>query len=251
MDLSVGYREMSPPRALRNALECLWVRVTSPVAGPAVLVLPDAGVDVMWQGGADPFVAGPDTGPMPVEVPPETVLIGARFRPGAAGPALRWSMSELRNRRVDLSDLRPDLAAKLSGDLSPVDAAGQLLVVVGTAVESGPPDPLVRQATHHLADPLGTVDEVSQEVALSGRHLRRRFHETLGYGPKTLQRILRFRRFLGSIGRGDLDLATAATQAGYADQAHLTRECSRLAGMTPTALIGTMSVSFKTDGNEP
>jgi hypothetical protein len=32
------------------------------------------------------------------------------------------------------------------------------------------------------------------------------------------------------------DLASAAVQAGYADQAHLTRECSALAGLTPAAL---------------
>ena len=61
-----------------------------------------------------------------------------------------------------------------------------------------------------------------------------------------LQRILRFRRFVAwtaqppSPGR-DLsgpasNLAGLAAAAGYADQAHLTRECRDLAGMTPTAL---------------
>jgi len=33
------------------------------------------------------------------------------------------------------------------------------------------------------------------------------------------------------------DLASAAARLGYADQAHLTRECVRLAGLTPTALL--------------
>jgi hypothetical protein len=32
------------------------------------------------------------------------------------------------------------------------------------------------------------------------------------------------------------DLAALAAQAGYADQAHLTRECRGLAGLTPAAL---------------
>jgi AraC-like DNA-binding protein len=32
------------------------------------------------------------------------------------------------------------------------------------------------------------------------------------------------------------DLAALAAQAGYADQAHLTRECRALAGLTPAAL---------------
>jgi AraC-like DNA-binding protein len=32
------------------------------------------------------------------------------------------------------------------------------------------------------------------------------------------------------------DLAVIAAQVGYADQAHLTRECRALAGLTPAAL---------------
>src|SRR5258707_887657 len=33
------------------------------------------------------------------------------------------------------------------------------------------------------------------------------------------------------------DRATAAAELGYADQPHLTRECVRLAGVTPAALV--------------
>ena len=75
------------------------------------------------------------------------------------------------------------------------------------------------------------------------RQLRRRCHAVVGYGPKTLQRVLRFRRFVSRIERGPAppartgtDLAALAAQAGYADQAHLTRECQALAGLTPAAL---------------
>lgn len=50
--------------------------------------------------------------------------------------------------------------------------------------------------------------------------------------------MLRFRRFISRIDadRGAGDLAAVAAQAGYADQAHLTRECGQLAGLTPAAL---------------
>jgi hypothetical protein len=49
-----------------------------------------------------------------------------------------------------------------------------------------------------------------------------------------------------------------ALDAGYADQAHLTRECTRLAGLPPAALLaegagpaGERSVSFKTSARAP
>jgi AraC-like DNA-binding protein len=72
-------------------------------------------------------------------------------------------------------------------------------------------------------------------LGLSERQLRRRFVDAVGYGPKTLARILRFQRFLALAGSGE-DLARLALAAGYADQAHLTRETRRLAGRTPLEL---------------
>ena len=55
--------------------------------------------------------------------------------------------------------------------------------------------------------------------------------------------MFRFQRFVrridASAGAPDprpLDLAAAAAEAGYADQAHLTRECAALSGLTPAAL---------------
>src|SRR6266436_4151065 len=46
----------------------------------------------------------------------------------------------------------------------------------------------------------------------------------VGYGPKMLERVLRFQR-ARRIARGTTSLALVAALAGYADQAHLSREC--------------------------
>ena len=80
---------------------------------------------------------------------------------------------------------------------------------------------------------------LARQLALSERTLRRRFDEAFGYGPKTLDRILRFQRFL-ALARGARNPAAAslAAAAGYADQAHLTRECRRLAAATPGEILG-------------
>ncbi|HEY0938357.1 MAG TPA: helix-turn-helix domain-containing protein, partial [Trebonia sp.] len=75
-------------------------------------------------------------------------------------------------------------------------------------------------------------------AGLSERQFRRRCHAAAGYGPKTLQRVLRFQRFVRIVdAAGDTpDLAAAAVRAGYADQPHLTRECRALSGHTPAEL---------------
>ena len=80
------------------------------------------------------------------------------------------------------------------------------------------------------------MDELGAALGVSERQLRRRFADAVGYGPKTLARVLRFQRFLALARSGD-ELARLALTAGYADQAHLTRETRRLAGRTPLELV--------------
>ncbi len=79
------------------------------------------------------------------------------------------------------------------------------------------------------------VSWLMDELGLSERTLRRRFDAAFGYGPKTLDRILRFQRYLG-LARNRESMARLAAAAGYADQAHLVRECRRLTLHTPARL---------------
>jgi AraC-like DNA-binding protein len=248
--LPVGYTEWPAPATLRDAVACLWAQVTSCRADRAGLVLPDGCTDLVWEQGRGAFIAGPDTGPVPTTMTAGTVILGVRFRPSAGGPALGIPLSELCDQRVDLADLRPADARRLPATLDPDTAAARVLDVTAALVADGPPDPFVSRAARLLRDPQARAEDVAADVGLSMRQLRRRCHAAVGYGPKTLQRVLRFRRFVSRIdavqntqnaqntldGRDVLDLAAIAAEAGYADQAHLTRECGRLSGLTPATL---------------
>ena len=240
-----GYREWLPPVGLRDSVACYWVRVSPPEKVPSLAsVLPDGCTDLIWQSGRGAFIAGPDTGPAPTQTPAGTVLVGARFWPGAGGPALGVPLAELRDQRVDVADCLPQLASRLPADLAPEDALATITTACQQLVAAGPPDALVRHATALLADRQSTVAELSSELALSERQLRRRFDDTVGYGPKTLQRVLRFRKVLAQLAdRPEPDLATIAVDFGYSDQAHLTRETTRLAGMPPGALARNLHAS--------
>ena len=74
---------------------------------------------------------------------------------------------------------------------------------------------------------------LARSLAMSERTMRRRFHESFGYGPKTLSRILRYQRFLLLSATSQSSMAVLASEAGYADQAHLVRESRRISGLTP------------------
>jgi AraC-like DNA-binding protein len=237
LDLSPGYRELAPPPALRHALECLWVRVSTPEAPPAH-VLPDGGADIIWQADRPALVAGPDTAARLVGVSPGAAVVGARFHPGAGGSALGLPLSELRDTSTWLDELRPGLGDRLDPHLHPQAALRRLTEIVARLVAAGPPDPAVRAAARQLDHPRTRVEGLADDLGLSERQLRRRCHAAVGYGPKTLQRVLRFRRFLAGLDAGgaEPDLARLALDAGYADQAHLTRDSTRLAGLAPAAL---------------
>jgi transcriptional regulator GlxA family with amidase domain len=91
-----------------------------------------------------------------------------------------------------------------------------------------------------LADHPGrSLPALADDVGLSERQLRRRVEDAVGYSPRMLARVLRFGRFLRAAratGPGR-ELARLATEAGYADQAHLTRESRELGGLPPAALL--------------
>lgn len=234
-----GYREWLPDHGDREAIACLWVAVAPADAPPAVAaVMPDGCADLIWQHGKGAYVAGPDTGPAPTDLAPGTILVGARFWPGAGGPALGCPLADVRDQRVDLADLSPELAGQLPADLIPERALLTVTALAARLVAAGPPDNLVVTATRLLASGETSVADLGPALAVSERQLRRRFDLAVGYGPKTLQRILRFRRVLRQLSAAPRStrLGDLAVRVGYADQAHLTRETVRLAGLPPGVL---------------
>jgi AraC-like DNA-binding protein len=235
--LTPTYAEWQPPAALREAVACLWASV-APDDGRDALVLPDGCSDLIWEQGLGGYVAGPDTGPVRAGTRAGMVIVGARFRPAAGGRVLGLPLSELRDRRVPLEDLLSVPARALAAALPPAAAAETLLDVTGVLVSASSPDPAVTWAAALLRDPAARTEDIAGRVGLSERQLRRRTQAAAGYGPKTLQRILRFQRFVRAVDAAavPLDLAAAAVSSGYADQPHLTRESVALSGFTPATL---------------
>lgn len=222
-----SYRELPPPQALRGVVACLWVHVPGRLGEGRIV--PDGCTDVVWQRGHGATVCGPDTTAKLVSYLPDDVFVGIRFHPGAGGSVLRVPVEQLRDLRVDVAEIDPAFA--LDADLAPDEVLRRFVAVTANREC----DPLMAQAVRLLDDQ--PVSAIARELWVSERQLRRRFHAAVGYGPKTLVRVLRFHRFVAGIDRGRTDLAALALDAGYADQAHLTRESTRLAGLPPLALM--------------
>jgi AraC-like DNA-binding protein len=114
-----------------------------------------------------------------------------------------------------------------------------LLRLLGDGAERIPPE--VREAWRLTTAAAGRlrVDEVARRVGWSDRHLLERFRAETGLTPKEAARVARFdraRRALAArVARGGpADLAGLAAAAGFADQAHLTREWRAFTGLPPS-----------------
>ncbi|MEU3772775.1 helix-turn-helix transcriptional regulator [Streptomyces sp. NPDC032472] len=202
---------------------------------PGTVVLPDGCMDLLWIDGRL-LVAGPDTGPHPAGEVPGTGFAGIRFAPGAAPALLGVPARELLDRRVELAALWP--GAQVRRLAEQVGAYGdprtglERLARARTA-ETGPADPLAARVAAGLRAG-HSVAAVAADVGLGARQLHRRSLDAFGYGPRMLGRVLRLQRAL-ALARQGLAAAEVAHRAGYADQAHYTREVRALAGTTPGA----------------
>ena len=234
-----AYCEHSPSADLSSVVACTWER-RGPVRGARqARVLPDACADLVWTSSGGLFVAGPDTGPVLHSLTGGFQAVGLRMRPGTAGAVLGLPLSEIRDLRVPLVELwrgASELAERLEA-AGPTRRRHLLEEAVRPHAARARPDPLVLAGIPLLARPGSRVAEACRALAVSERQLRRRFDAAVGYGPKKLHRVLRFRGFLArAAALDDEGLAATAAALGYADQAHLTRECRVLSGLTPGEL---------------
>ncbi|MFI0349582.1 helix-turn-helix domain-containing protein [Actinomadura sp. 9N407] len=231
-----SYRESPAPPGLGFA--CLWSHEQSGSArAPHVQqVVPDGCIDLIWwKDRAELMVAGPDTGPSPPgRLEPGERLVAVRFRPGTAPPALGVPADAIRDVRVPLRELWGTEADRLAEAMAASSDPHTPLVDAVRARTSAAPDPLVPALVAALES--HPVREVAGTLGLSERQLRRRAHAAFGYGPKTLQRVLRFQRAL-RLARAGEPLADVAYAVGYADQAHMANEVRDLAGTPIRALL--------------
>lgn len=241
------YREYTPPPAVADLLICSWTLAVGrdePVHQQRVL--PDGCTDIVWFGDAPPTAVGPMTRPVLATIEPGTTLVGLRFRPEFASRVLGLPAHELTDRDLPLAELwrRPvvDIASdrlrKERVASRRVAVAHSLIVSRSHAIER--PDAIVRHAVSRLTSGRSErIAQLARQIGISERQLHRRFEASVGYSPKTFQRIVRFQKLLAIAEAGTRGLlGDVSLAAGYADQAHMTREVVEFAGVTPGALLG-------------
>jgi AraC-like DNA-binding protein len=237
---------------LRSLVACTWA-FSAP--GRVHRVLPDGCIDIVVIEGRARVVG---TMQRAIVVPASlTAVLGIRMRPGEAARLFPAVARELTDSETTLDELWGDDGRVLEEALvtlvehatrKPLDATAILrsanrtveaALVRRLASHGEAIDARVRAAASLLAQGAG-VREVAERVEISERQLDRRFADRVGVNPKAFARVRRLQRAAALLASG-AGLSKTAALAGYADQAHFTREVSALAGVTPSALARELS----------
>lgn len=246
------YREHPVPPALRRAVACGWTLEVGDVAVPGWRVLPDGYMDLVAVGDTPVALAGPATTVQLVDLPAGGGVAGLRLLPGSAQALFGVPAHAVRDLSPALTELWPDPGMQRDEEAVRTIAdpttrlRGLCELLAARLPQADDPDDAVRHAVAliHAGNP--TVDILADRTNLTSRQLLRRFDAAVGYGPKRLQRVVRLQRALAEHQRDPAasTLAGLAAHAGYADQAHLTRDWVRLTGTTPAALLATRDVDL-------
>lgn len=242
------FQEGAVPAALRASFAASWVHRMPANTAPPIIVAPDGTIDLQWIDGVL-RIAGPDKEAKTETVPAGAMIVGFRFRPAAASAWLRTSASEIVGQRPALEDFWGGKARRLAESVRVdgicTDTTSIVRSLEAALIEHAPaafaPDRAM-QAAYALIEagpPAGVplVPWLARSLGMSERTLRRRFEESFGYGPKTLDRILRYKRFVRLSRTSAEPTAVLAALVGYSDQAHLVRESRRLSGVTPRGRV--------------
>jgi AraC-like DNA-binding protein len=237
------------PASLAAHASCLVVRRVTPAPGAPALQAtvhanPHACLNVIVHGEVScdgqalprAFVCGPLTAPLDTQVPVDVQSASLVFRPWLLAPVLRVRPPDLADGVLNLAQIRSPAVSRL------VDACTAACV---NAAHVPALWDIVDALFGSVAPPQLAFDELLADGVLaaavacgvSERHYRRRFVDAMGLAPAQWVRLARWERALPELLAGTAPpLGELAAGAGYADQAHLTRDTRALAGTPPARL---------------
>ena len=80
-----------------------------------------------------------------------------------------------------------------------------------------------------------SIADIAADLGCTRKHLAAVFKEHIGLTPKTAARVIRFDHALDGLKKGR-SFAGVAADCGYADQAHMIRDCQAFSGYSPREL---------------
>jgi AraC-like DNA-binding protein len=233
-----GYRETARGRFSQRETASLVVPLIISFGTPFLIAL---GREPDIADRQPSFAAGLYAGPVLIKSDGGAECVQVDFTPLGAYRFFGSAVVDLTARMVDMSDVLGREGRQLRERLGATPLWQSRFDLVEDFVTDRAnhlPSPEIEFAYRRLARTAGgaRITALAKEIGWSRKHLVNRFRSELGLAPKPVARIMRFHRACRLAHTGEArGWAGVAAESGYADQAHLAREFSTLAGESPTA----------------
>ncbi|MBL1419394.1 MAG: AraC family transcriptional regulator [Alphaproteobacteria bacterium] len=247
MAIPASYRELDVLLPPRLAVETVWTSLSDKITD--ALILPDGRADLILRFMLDdddrpydiiPIIAGPSADYWFSPAIPCRGFVGLRFKPGFGGYFLGVDLAGIAGRAYS-GDEALALAPQLVALCQPATDVESLIIRMEQFFDDYAEPQisaiLVRVMNDmHLSGGRAAIKDLARDNGVTVRGLHRLFVKFVGLSPKAFAAVLRFHRALRLLTRAGLSLSHAALEAGYADQAHMTRDFKRHGGFTPAAI---------------
>jgi len=241
------YSKYKPSPSLKKHIDFYWVLQTDATYKPfkAPLVA-DACTDIFINAGENAgdfngnspllpgcvYMGGTTTTSSFVRTLPDSLFIGIRFKPGGLSVFYDIPLYEIVDQIIGIQD---NYLLSIIGldELLPLrfDQYFEAKQKEKRSITS------ITEAVYHYNGQI-SVDALAQKCNVSNRTLERMFSINVGITPKEFINIVRFQQTLKVLQneRSKGRLLQIASEMGYCDHAHLTREIKKYSGLTPSAI---------------
>ncbi|MCF6406396.1 helix-turn-helix domain-containing protein [Chitinophaga filiformis] len=244
----MSYHEYQPSGTLHDYIDAYWTLSTASTGAPYnQTIFPDACVDIIMNLGdtclqvndhtvlhpGNNYLVGPMSERSQVVNPPGTRLLGIRFRPGAFTSFYKSPLHEITDRIIEFRD-RNILAMAYTDKhiITRIDHYFRQRSASGTTLLS---------IMNYLQQCKGqvSINKLAEMHHMSIRTLERLVKNSTGITLKKTAGIIRFQYALKQLKAYNApdSLLRIALESGYYDQAHLSNEIKKYAGLPPSALL--------------
>lgn len=234
-----------PAAGLARFVSQYWLGLNN--SAPIYTALPDGCVDLVLEISADrcrSWAYGSTTRPTAIACAPGIHYLGIRFQPGQSRHFITSAANEITDCREELRTLMQfpsdRVAQHINGRIACDAVFNELDAILSGLLRHAEPvssyiDHVVGHVEHRHG--LVRVDDVASRFGKSRRQLERAFLQTVGVPLKFFCTISRLRHAADLIVHPrERSLTAVANDSGYSDQAHMTRDFTRLAGVSPGQL---------------
>lgn len=230
-----------PAGGLARYVSRYWLSLNN--TAPVYAALPDGCLDLVLEVTTNSYRAwiyGSTTRPTAIPCTADTHYLGIRFRPGQSRHFITAAAREITDGREDLRTLMRFPSERVAARIATEALFDDLDEILLEALHRAPPvesyiDGVIRYVDAHHGDT--RIDDFAVRFGKSRRQMERMFLQTVGVPLKFFCTISRLRRAADLIVQpASCSLTNVAHDAGYSDQAHMTRDFTRLAGVSPGRL---------------